>query len=309
MTQQQMQEAVDALAQHGSQVAAASALQMSRGGFQERLRQAQFNRITPTERITAWAFPRECETDIHNGSVIISSDHHYWPGQVPIAHRALLKVIKLVKPRLKILNGDVFDGGSIGRHDPLGWSVRPSPVQELSACQEMVGEIEQALPRGCEWHWNVGNHCQRFERVLASKVPEFANLNGTRLADHFPGWKFAHSLWINRQSEIPTIVFHNFANGVHAAYNNAMKSGVNTVTGHTHALEVKPYHDLRGRRYGVQCGTVQDLDSPQFEYQGNRPSQACSGFAVLTFVDGKLLQPEVCQVIDGKAWFRGEVVA
>ena len=52
-----------------------------------------------------------------------------------------------------------------------------------------------------------------------------------------------------------------------------------------------------------------DPDDPQFEYAGARPSQACSGFVVLTFRDGQLLQPELCEVVGGKAWFRGEVIA
>lgn len=297
-------QALEAVEKYGTVTEAARAIGVSRNTLQSRVLSARAE-----IRITDWAFPREFELELFSGSVVISSDHHYWPDQDPLAHRALIKVIKQVKPRIKILNGDVFDGGSIGRHDPIGWSIRPSPVDELHACQERVGEIEQALPKGCEWRWNVGNHCQRFERTLATRVPEFATMNGTRLRDHFPGWIMGHSLWLNRKSETPVMVFHNYANGVHAAYNNAMKSGVTTVTGHTHALEVKPYHDMRGRRYGVQTGTVQDLDAPQFEYQGNRPSQACSGFAVLTFAEGRLLHPEICQVVDGKAYFRGEVVA
>ena len=45
------------------------------------------------------------------------------------------------------------------------------------------------------------------------------------------------------------------------------------------------------------------------EYAENAPSQACSGFVVLTWKDGRMLPPEMCEVIDGKAYFRGEVVA
>lgn len=258
---------------------------------------------------TGWTFPMGDEEECFSGSVVISSDHHYWPGLVPLAHQALLKVIKLVKPRIKILNGDVFDGASISRHPPHGWAERPTPVQELEVCQERVGEIEQVLPKGCERVWTIGNHDERFEKTLAVKAPEFAGLHGLRLEDHFSGWRMMRRLWINRDGPDPVMVFHNYANGVHAGYNNAMKSGVTTVTGHTHALECKPFNDLRGRRYGVQTGTISDLDTPQFEYQGGRPSQACSGFAVLTFREGRLLQPELCQVVDGKAYFRGDVVA
>jgi hypothetical protein len=304
-----MREAYELVKQHGSIKTAARAAKMDRNTLRHRY--DKWLELHNLERFdtTGWVFPMGDSREIFTGSVVISSDHHYWPGIEPLAHRALLAVIKKVKPRMKILNGDVFDGASISRHPPLGWCTLPIPVQELEACQERVAEIEQALPKGCERVWCVGNHDQRFERTLVVKAPEFAGLHGTRLEDHFPGWDMMHRLWLNQNSHDPVVVFHNFANGIHAGYNNAMKAGVTTVTGHTHALECKPFHDLRGRRYGVQTGTIADLDGPQFEYQGGRPSQACSGFAVLTFSGGALLQPELCQVVNGKAYFRGEVVA
>jgi hypothetical protein len=59
----------------------------------------------------------------------------------------------------------------------------------------------------------------------------------------------------------------------------------------------------------VKTGSLADLHGPQFEYHENSPSPACSGFAVLTFDQGALCPPELCEVIRGKAWFRGEVVA
>lgn len=107
----------------------------------------------------------------------------------------------------------------------------------------------------------------------------------------------------------PVMVKHRYANGVHAAYNNAMKGGLSIVTGHTHALEVKPYGDYRGRRYGVQGGCLLDIDAPQTEYAENAPSQMCPGFVVLTFQDGELMPPELCSVINGRAIFRGGFVA
>jgi hypothetical protein len=256
-----------------------------------------------------WTWPRELQVQIPNGTVVVSSDHHYWPGPPTLAHTALLAVIKLVKPRAKVLNGDIFDGISVSRHPPFGWSHKPTVIDELHACQERVGEIEQALPRGCERLWNIGNHCLRFERTLAVQAKEFANMSGMRLADHFPGWELQWSTLFNPDAHTPTMIKHRHANGVHAAYNNAMKGGLNIVTGHTHSLEVKPWGDWRGRRWGVQTGTIHDLNAPAFEYQENAPSPACSGFAVLTFKDGELMPPELCEAIRGKAYFRGQVVA
>lgn len=256
-----------------------------------------------------WTFPRELRRSWDTGSVVISSDHHYWPNQDPVAHRALLKVCKVVKPRAKILNGDVMDGVRTGRHPPFGWSHRPSVIDELTICQQRLGEIEQALPRGCERIWNIGNHDIRFERAVATKAPEFTGVKGMRLADHFPGWEMYWSTLINGETAHPVMVKHKNAGGVHAGYNNTMKGGFTSVTGHTHILEAKPWGDWRGRRWGIQTGTICDLHAPQFEYQENSPSPACSGFVVLTFAGGQLLPPETCEVISGRAWFRGQIVA
>lgn len=300
---------MDALALCEGNIAhAAASLGLPRSTFQNRLNQAYRYglHVTPVEQ---WTFPREERLDIDEGAVLVFSDAHYWPGMPSVAHVAAIEVTKLVKPRAIIANGDVFDGASVSRHDPFGWSTRPSVKQELEACQERLHDFELAAPKGCELLWNVGNHCVRFERTLAARVPEFIGMSMTRLCDHFPAWDLRWSTFINQDSDRPVMVKHRFANGVHAGYNNAMKSGVTMVTGHTHLLEAKPYGDYGGRRWGVQTGTLSDLHGPQFEYHENAPSSACSGFAVLSFRDGLLLPPELCEVIGGRAYFRGEVIA
>lgn len=283
---------------------------MSDTGFDLPTHSPQSLRPAIYHDVTQWTFPRELPRTIENGSIIISSDHHYWPGAPSVAHKALINVIKDIKPRIKILNGDVFDGGSIGRHPPFGWSDRPKVIDELHACQERVGEIEQALPRSCERLWTVGNHDIRFERNLAMAVPSYERIPGLRLMDHFPSWEIGWSIPINWDSVHPIMVKHRNAGGVHAGYNNAMKGGVTICTGHTHRLEVKPWGNYRcGRYYGVQTGTLADLDSAQFEYTENGPTDACPGFVVLTFKDGLLLPPELCEVRNNTAYFRGKVVA
>ena len=260
-------------------------------------------------RDTGWTFDRERRLEIDTGTVVVFSDAHYQPGEPTIAHKALIEVIRAVKPRAVIANGDIFDGGSIGRLDPFGWSQRPSVKEELEACIERLGDVEQAVSKGCDLVFTIGNHDIRFERNLVSKVPDYANVIGMRLEDHFNAWELAWSAPINWESAHPVMVKHRYSNGIHAAYNNGVKGGVSIVTGHTHCLEVKPIADYRGRRWGIQCGSLANLDCAAFEYTERSPSHACSGFAVLTFRDGLLIPPEICEVIDGKAWFRGEVVA
>ena len=80
------------------------------------------------------------------------------------------------------------------------------------------------------------------------------------------------------------------------------------VHGHLHKLSVTPWSDYRGRRYGVDTGTMAEPYGPQFNYTEAGPVNWASGFAVLTFYKGKLLQPELCVVEHGEAWFRGKKV-
>lgn len=60
----------------------------------------------------------------------------------------------------------------------------------------------------------------------------------------------------------------------------------------------------------MDTGTLADPSGPQFvDYLEDAPTNWRSGFAVLTFKDGRLLWPElVHKYDDGKIEFRGQVV-
>ena len=177
---------------------------------------------------TGWTFARERPIEIDTGSIVVFSDAHYQPGEATTAHKAMLAVIKAVKPRAVIANGDIFDGGSIGRHDPFGWSQRPSVKEELEACLERLGEVEQAVPKGCDLIFTIGNHDIRFERNLVSKVPDYANVIGMRLSDHFNQWELAWSAPINAAGRHPVMVKHRFGSGIHAGYTATTKAASST---------------------------------------------------------------------------------
>jgi len=245
--------------------------------------------------------------ELENGVIVIASDCHYWPGIISTGHRAFLKIIKDLKPQMVVMNGDVFDGASISRHPVSGWDALPNVKQELEACQERLNEVEKAA-KGAALHWTWGNHDMRFNARLASQVGEtFKGVIGMNLTDHFPMWKFSISLMVNDH----TMIKHRYHNGIHAAYNNALKAGTSIVTGHLHSLKVTPWSDYGGSRYGVDTGTLCNIDGDQFGYAEDNPRNHRSGFAVLTFHEGKLMPPELCEVIDedeGLAYFRGEVI-
>lgn len=249
-------------------------------------------------------FPGRLELQIDTGLVLVGSDAHYWNIDPSPAHRAFLKLIKDLKPRAVVLNGDVLDGATISRHPPINWERRPSLIQELEACKERLHEIEQAAGKA-EKVWTLGNHDARYETRLATVAPEYANVHGVHLKDHFPYWAPAWSLWINDD----VVIKHRFKGGIHATHNNTLWAGKTTVTGHLHSLKITPHSDYNGTRWGIDDGTLADPWGPQFVYMEDNPRSWRSGFVVLTFHDGELLWPEVVYVRDqGSIVFRGRVI-
>lgn len=244
--------------------------------------------------------------DSFTGVCVVFSDAHYHPGiGATVAHRAMLEVIRDLKPKMIVANGDIFDGARLSRFPRNGWEEQPRVTDELAEVQERMAEIRHAC-RSANLIRTVGNHCIRYDRHLATHASDLEGVQGMRLADHLPAWKECMSVFVNGH----TMIKHRFNGGIHAAYNNTLKAGTNIVTGHTHLLEVKPWGDYRGRRYGVQTGALADPDAPAFQYIEDAPTAWCSGFAVLTYdKHGNLLPPELCEVIDGVAVFRGKAVA
>jgi len=242
---------------------------------------------------------------IENGTVLVFSDAHFWPGIRTTAFRGLLWAIKTLKPKAIINNGDAFDGASISRHPRIGWDSKPSVIHELHACEAALGEIEE-IAKGAKLIWALGNHDARFENRLANTVPEFMHVGGFKLSDHFPAWISCWSCWPTHD----VVIKHRYKGGVHATHNNTVNSGLSTVTGHLHSLKVTPFSDYRGNRFGVDTGTLADPSGPQFtDYLEDNPTNWRSGFAVLTFHNGRLLWPElVHKWEDDKVEFRGQVI-
>jgi hypothetical protein len=260
---------------------------------------------SPTFNVTIPNNGIRTKVEIDSGVIMVASDCHYYPEIISTAHKAFVKLIPELSARMIVMNGDVFDGGGVSTHSPIGWQKLPSVKQELDACQERLNEIESAS-KSAKLHWTWGNHDLRFNTRLASQVgTAFEGVQGFNLTDHFPRWKFSTSIMVNEH----TMIKHRYHNGIHAVYNNTLKSGTSVVTGHLHSLKVTPWTDYNGSRYGVDTGTMANIDDPAFEYAEDNPKNWRSGFAVLTFWNGKLMPPELCEVIsEGLVYFRGKII-
>lgn len=253
-------------------------------------------------------YERDIQINCTNGVILIASDCHYWPGIVSDAHKAFCRLAKQLSPQFVILNGDIMDGARISRHDRSLWQKLPTVKEELHAVQDRCAEIERASGKAGLLR-TIGNHDARFENYLCRSAPEMEEMPGTTLLDYLPRWRAGWAVHLNPGTHSWVTVRHRpVGGGIHSAYNSTLKSGVHYVHGHLHKLEIKPWSDYRGRRYGIDCGTMAEPQGPQFDYTEASPLNWASGFAVLTFKDGYLTPPELCIIERGQAWFRGQTV-
>lgn len=304
VTDEQCREAVAAVRAYGTITAAAAALRMPYGTLYNRVRAAKARGYHTVQALARAPKHSTVEIEVFDGTVLVFSDAHYFPGPASTAHRGLLVLAKKLKPKAIICNGDAFDGASISKYPRIGWDNKPSVKEELEAVTERLGEIERAAP-GAELIWPLGNHDSRFETYLASHAPQYEGIPGFHLKDWFPHWKPCWACFINSS----VVVKHRFKGGIHSAHNNTLWAGKTIITGHDHMLKVTPFADLNGLRWGVNTGTLADPYDVQFaDYTELNPVNWTSGFVVLTFRHGELLWPELAYVVgEGKLAFRGEV--
>lgn len=251
--------------------------------------------------------PAAVQLHVKSGIVLIASDAHYWPGIISTAHRALVKFCQELNPVAVILNGDAYDGARVSRWPDGSWAdmaSKPTVISELTATMDALSEIHKASPKA-RHIWPLGNHDARFESRLLQAAPEYAQVHGVKLKDHFPEWEPCWSALINQD----TVVKHRYKGGMHAPQNNTLWAGRSMFTGHLHSMKVQPITDYNGTRYGVDTGTLADPYGPQFaNYCELNPMNWRSGFVVATFHKGRLLWPECVHVTGpGEYEWRGKV--
>ena len=236
----------------------------------------------------------------HAYTSVIFSDGHFWPGQTSRTFWILLEILMDLEPEVVIDNGDSWDGAAVSRHAPTTWEHLPTLREELDNLHDHMEMIEEAAG-DADLYRNIGNHDLRFEAKLAQQAPEMKGMPYTTISELFAGWRHNYSVCLSDE----LIVKHRWHSGMHAAYNNVLKAGKSIATGHTHRLQVRPYSDYSGTRYGIETGTIADPYGPQFSYGEDNPRDWHPGFVVVTLEDGKLF-PEEVRVQDGQARFRGK---
>jgi UDP-2,3-diacylglucosamine pyrophosphatase LpxH len=248
--------------------------------------------------------------DLKNGTILVGSDFHIWPGEASTCLRAFKKFIKDIQPEVVILNGDVMDFPRISRH-PQNWETAPDPQQEIEAAQDHLNDLVQACKLGARKIWTIGNHDIRFESSIANQLPQFRGVKGVHLSDHFPVWEKAMSCMVNYGvNGGTTIIKHRpVSSGETATKISVKKGGIHFVHGHLHRQSVQPYSDyLEYDRYGVDTGCIADKSHKAFGYTEDSPLDWRSGFGLLTYRDARLMPPElITKHSDNEVWFRGSI--
>jgi hypothetical protein len=256
-------------------------------------------------------YPQRLEASLEDGYAVIFSDSHFWPDRRSLAFETLLEILKELKPKLVISNGDAFDGAKVSRHPPTGWEDPPEVVDELAATQEYMDEIYRAAPKARHL-FTVGNHDSRFDRYLAANAVQFKGVTGFNLQNHLPAWEFCYAVMVNRDVE-PFYVVHNITGGTNAPRNNVLRAGCSVFTGHLHSQKSVPVTTLLHEWDGVDSGMLADRDGPQFHYTSSRPTDWREGFAVQQCGKGGFrYAPDLARVMYAKdrrrSFFRGEIV-
>ena len=245
-----------------------------------------------------WTYPQSHEIELDNCQILIGSDAHIWPYGETIMMKAFAKVSKDIKPQIIVLNGDILDGARVSRHGSLLGQNAPKITKEIEASQAWIETLYRAKHR----IWTMGNHDQRVDNYLANNAPELDDYAG-RLSDRFSDWTFCWSVRVNSVE-----IRHRFRSGIHAGWNSALHSGISTVTGHTHQLQVTAVRNRNGSHWGIEDGMLGDPMHKAFEYAEGAPSRAQPGFVVITFRDGVMMPPETCELIEGRPVFRADYV-
>lgn len=255
--------------------------------------------------------PGRIDLELRNGTILVGSDFHIWPGDESTCLRAFKKFVDDIKPDIVILNGDVMDFPTISRYDQ-NWEKAPDVWEELEAAQDHLSDIVKRCKRGARKMWTLGNHDARFEAKISNTAPQLKKVKGVHLSDHFPIWEKAMSCMVNYSMPGGATMIKHIPpkGGVHSTRNSTLNAGINTVSGHLHSQNVRPFTDYGVYdRYGVDAGMIADKDHHAFAYTQDSCADWRSGFALLTYSASLLLFPELITKWNADSvQFRGQVI-
>lgn len=245
---------------------------------------------------------------------VVGADLHF-PKTNEKTFSCMLEVIKDIKPVGFVFQGDQFDNEEISHHNsnkPFYKERRSYIRNQENFESEILKPLEQALPKGCEKTWIVGNH-DRFEWDFVETHPELEGVvdrvAALRLKDR--GWEIiplGHAKVVGELTIIHGEVLTGVGNqaGNYPARKAVEIYGTNVLAAHTHAAQsftkISPV-DHKKKHMGHIAPILGDTNP---SYLRNRPTAWLNGFVVVEFYGKGLFNLFSVVVIDGQCAYGGK---
>ena len=158
-------------------------------------------------------------------------------------------------PEVVVLNGDTIDmyHASNFERDPR----QRSPKYEFDMVREFMDQLVKLFPRVV---YKLGNHCERFEKKISQRLPDFIDLHCMTFdfALHYgKDYKVdvVKDKRIIRAGHLNIAHGHEFARGFIAPVNVArgfyLRAKTNVIAGHHHRVSEHMETDINGRTIGA----------------------------------------------------------
>jgi hypothetical protein len=242
-------------------------------------------------------------------TAVVFGDTHF-PFQDDRALRAVLSIIRAVKPQVVVHLGDLLDSWQLSRFDKDP-ARRDSLQENIKEAREFLAAVRRAAPKA-ECTLLEGNHEDRLRRAIwqaRGTQREIVSLDDVREAAAWPSllklksmsWDWVPYMEQAHRPVLPKIITKHGTvvsrwSGV-TAKTEWMRYGKSGISGHTHRAGIFYHRDHNGQAVWIEAGCTCSLTNVQygsdFDWQ-----QAC----VLLHWSGdrRLMAEQVIRIRDGE---------
>jgi predicted phosphodiesterase len=185
----------------------------------------------------------------------ILSDIHFPYADMTSLNAAVSYLIDF-EPDCIILNGDTLDmyHASNFEKDPRQRSIK----YELDVCRNFLIQLKELFPKA-KIVYKAGNHCERYEKKILERLPEFVDLEWTTLEYalglHQIGIQIVKNKRIIKAGDLNICHGHEFSKGFIAPVNVArgfyLRAKANVIAGHHHRISEHMEQDINGKQIGT----------------------------------------------------------
>lgn len=185
----------------------------------------------------------------------ILSDIHF-PYYDKEALNAAIAYLRKWKPDCILLNGDILDMYALSRFekDPRARSF----TYELDMLRSFTQQLIKLFPNARIVH-KLGNHCERYEKLILQRVPELVDLELFKIENVIHAKELGIEVVQNRRlikaGKLNIAHGHEFAAGFVAPVNPArgfyLKAKSNVIGGHHHTVSSHQEQDVNGNIIGA----------------------------------------------------------